>query len=80
MLYTYYLMADDFRINEEKSTQRRARLLGFEYVDSSLINPKTLYHNILTPEEMRSLRAVPLRADQYKYLFGIVTTTPQTSL
>lgn len=73
-------MADDFRINEEKSTQRRARLLGFEYVDSSLINPKTLYHNILTPEEMRSLRAVPLRADQYNYLFGIVTTTPQTSL
>ena len=80
MLYTYYLMADDFRINEEKSTQRRARLLGFDYVDSSLINPKTLYHNILTPEEMRSLRAVPLRADQYNYLFGIVTTTPQTSL
>ncbi len=73
-------MIDDARINEEQSTQRRARILGFDYVDTSQVNPKTLYKDILTVSEIKSLRLVPLKADKYHVLFGITTTTPQSTL
>lgn len=77
MLYTILKMSDDVRLTEEQSTQRRARILGFDFVDTSKVNPKTLYKNILGIDEMKQMRIVPLRADQYHYLFGITTTTPQ---
>jgi len=73
-------MQDDVRINEEQSTQRRSRILGFDYIDTSQINPKTLYKDILTVEEIKSLRLVVIKADKYHVLFGITTTTPQSTL
>ena len=73
-------MSEDVRVSEETSTQRRARILGFDYVDTSKISQKTLYYNILTVDEMRRLRVVPIRADEYHHLFGITTTTPQSAI
>lgn len=70
-------MSDDVRLTEEQSTQRRARILGFDFVDTSKVNPKILYKDILSIDEMKQMRIVPLRADQYHHLFGITTTTPQ---
>lgn len=71
-------MSQDARRNEEAATLRRARILGLAYVDTSAIAQKTLYDNILTKEQMREMRVVPLQADQNNILFGITTTTPQS--
>ena len=73
-------MSKDIRIEEEQSTQRRARILGFEYVDISQVSNKTLYKDLLSTAEMSSFKLVPLRVDQSHILFGITTTTPQSSL
>ncbi len=70
-------MSQDARYDEEQATQRRARLLGMNYVDTSADTTKPLYASILTVPELRSLRVVPLAADQSNILFGITNTTSQ---
>ncbi len=80
MLYTLISMSNDPRFNEEQATQQRARLLGFDYVDTSGIDNKQLFKHVLEVTEMRSLRIVPLRADSQNNVFGITTTTPQSSI
>jgi type II secretory ATPase GspE/PulE/Tfp pilus assembly ATPase PilB-like protein len=72
-------MSQDARRDEEVSTQRRARILGLEYADTS--NPdKPLYESLLPKEDLYRLRVVPLHVDQGSIVFGITTTTPQTSM
>jgi type II secretory ATPase GspE/PulE/Tfp pilus assembly ATPase PilB-like protein len=73
-------MSQDARFDEEQATQRRARILGMDYVDTSAITSKTLYKDIFTIAELRSLRLIPVRADQSNILFGITTTTSQQTL
>lgn len=73
-------MSQDARADEELSTQRRARILGLDYVDTSQILNKILYKDILTIPELVSLRVVPLRADQSNLFFGITTTTSQQTM
>jgi type II secretory ATPase GspE/PulE/Tfp pilus assembly ATPase PilB-like protein len=73
-------MSQDARYDEEQSTQRRARVLGYNYVDSSQIAQMTLYPDILSIPELYSLRIVPLQADQSTILFGITTTTSQQAM
>jgi type II secretory ATPase GspE/PulE/Tfp pilus assembly ATPase PilB-like protein len=72
-------MSQDARNDDEQSTQRRARILGMSYVDTSTAE-KQLYRDTLTNQEMYDLRVVPLQMDQGSILFGITTTTPQTSM
>lgn len=71
-------MSDNVRFDEEQSTQRRARILGFDYVDSSRINPKILFRDILSNDDIKTLRIVPLKVEKFHVLFGITTTTPQS--
>ena len=73
-------MANDLRQDDELATQRRARILGFNYIDTTQINPKTLFKEFLGIAEMQTDRAVPLSADSSHVLFGITTTTPQSVL
>jgi len=73
-------MSQDARRDEETATLRRARILGLNYVDTSTITQKTLYHDLLTKEEMYQKRIVPLQHDQSNVLFGITTTTSQQTL
>jgi type II secretory ATPase GspE/PulE/Tfp pilus assembly ATPase PilB-like protein len=73
-------MSQDPRFDEEQSTQRRARVLGFDYVDSSKIENKVLYHNILSVPELYSMRLIPLQADKSNILFGVTTTTSQQAI
>ena len=74
-------MGDDLRISEEQAAQRRARLLGFVYLDTSQTSGhKQIYGNIISPDEMRNLRALPVFADPNHVTFGILNTTPQSAL
>jgi type II secretory ATPase GspE/PulE/Tfp pilus assembly ATPase PilB-like protein len=73
-------MSQDARLDEEQSTQRRARVLNLNYVDTSRIENKILYRDVLTVAELYSMRVVPLQVDQSNILFGITTTTSQQSI
>lgn len=73
-------MSQDARRDEEDATLRRARLLGFNYVDTSTLPQKALYKDLITKEEMYEKRIVPLQADQSNVLFGITTTTSQQTI
>jgi type IV pilus assembly protein PilB len=73
-------MSQDARLDEERATQRRARVLGIDYVDSSQIIEKTLYKDLLDVSELRDLRIIPLHVDQSNILFGITTTTSQQTM
>jgi type II secretory ATPase GspE/PulE/Tfp pilus assembly ATPase PilB-like protein len=73
-------MSQDARRDEEDATLRRARLLGFNYVDTASLPQKPLYKDMLTTEEMYQQRVIPLQADQSNVLFGITTTTSQQSI
>jgi len=72
-------MSTDARLDEEQATQRRARILGLPYVDTS--NPeKPLFKGLLSADELRQLRVIPLRADQSVNVFGVTNTTSQQTM
>jgi type IV pilus assembly protein PilB len=73
-------MSQDARRDEETATQRRARLLGLAYVDTSIIPQKILLKDFLTVPEMYNNRVVPLQADKSNIVFGITNTTSQQSM
>jgi type II secretory ATPase GspE/PulE/Tfp pilus assembly ATPase PilB-like protein len=70
-------MSQDARLDEEQASQRRARVLGLAYVDSSQIEPKPLYRDTLTVPELYEMRVIPIHEDKSNILFGITTTTSQ---
>lgn len=78
MFYTG-IMSQDPRRDEELITQRRAGVLGLNYIDTSRLQ-KQLFRQVLTTTEMYGLKAVPLLADEHNIHFGITTTTPQQTL
>lgn len=73
-------MSQDARRDEETATLRRARLLGFNYVDTAAMEQKPLFKDLLRVDEMHKKRIVPLHADQSNALFGITTTTSQQTI
>lgn len=73
-------MSQDARRDEESATLRRARLLGFNYVDTSTLPQKVLYKNLLSIDEMYQKRIIPLQADKSNVLFGITNTTSQQTI
>ncbi len=73
-------MSQDARFDEEQSTQHRASVLGLDYVDTSQINPKTLYREVLSNDELYNLKVIPLNDSQSNLLFGITTTTSQQTM
>lgn len=72
-------MSQDARRDEELSTQRRAQILGLEYVDTSTLTERPLFQ-VLPKEELYSLRVIPLQVAQSLILFGITTTTSQQTM
>ncbi len=73
-------MSQDARRDEELSTQKRAQILGFAYVDTSQIANKTLYKEALTNDQLYQLRVIPLSITKGNILFGITTTTSQQTM
>jgi type II secretory ATPase GspE/PulE/Tfp pilus assembly ATPase PilB-like protein len=78
MLYTKHM--DPARQTEEQSTQRRARVLGMGYFDTSQAGDKPLYKDILPLPEMYQLKVIPLRVGPNNILFGVTTTTSQQTM
>ena len=72
-------MAEDARILEERSTQRRAHLLNMAYEDTSA-REIPLYPEVLPVPELYSLRAIPLYADANNLRFGVTNTTSQSTM
>ncbi|HSH18154.1 MAG TPA: ATPase, T2SS/T4P/T4SS family [Candidatus Saccharimonadales bacterium] len=73
-------MSQDARQDEEQATQRRARILGLPYIDTSQIKDKQVFKNTVSADEMRDLRVVPLQVDESNIYFGITTTTSQQTM
>lgn len=71
---------DPARRDEELATQRRARVLGMNFVDTSEITNKTLYKELLSVPELNQLRVIPIQADRNNILFGVTTTTSQQTM
>jgi type II secretory ATPase GspE/PulE/Tfp pilus assembly ATPase PilB-like protein len=71
---------DPARRDEEQSTQRRARVLGMDYFDTSQPGDKPLYRNWLTIPELHTLKVIPVRSDRSNILFGVTTTTSQKTM
>ncbi len=70
----------DARQLEEINTQRRAGILGMEFVDTSRIADKKLYKNLLSNQELYSLRVIPIYADAHNINFGVTNTTSQQTM
>jgi type II secretory ATPase GspE/PulE/Tfp pilus assembly ATPase PilB-like protein len=73
-------MSQDARRDEELSTERRAQILGVEYLDTSSLASKPLFKDILSIDELKALRIIPINADRSNILFGITTTTSQQTM
>lgn len=73
-------MSQDARLDEERATARRARLLNLGYSDTSQIANKALFKTVLPAAELYSLRVIPLLADAHNINFGITTTTSQQTM
>jgi type II secretory ATPase GspE/PulE/Tfp pilus assembly ATPase PilB-like protein len=73
-------MSQDARRDEEIATQRRARLLGLVYFDTSAVTEKTLYRDFLPVQELYQKRVIPLQADKSNITFGITNTTSQQTV
>lgn len=73
-------MSQDARLDEEQATQRRARVLGMEYYDTSQPGEKALYKELLTNQELYDLKVIPVRQEGSNLLFGITTTTAQQTM
>lgn len=73
-------MSKDARLNEEQATERRSRILGMAYVDTSAPGEKPLYKELLTVNDIKNQRVVPLYADQHAIRFGVTNTTSQQTM
>lgn len=72
-------MSENARADEERATQRRAQVLGMGYADTST-GEKPLYKDLLTPDEIRRFRAVPIVADEHHINFGVTNNTSQHTM
>lgn len=72
-------MTQDARRDEEQATERRARLLGLGYTDTS-IGEKQLFKDVLPVPDLYQLRVIPLVREKGNLLFGITTTTSQQTI
>lgn len=73
-------MPDSLRQEDELNTQRRSRILGLRYIDTSQISDKQINPDLLTVRELYGMRVTPITFDAHNIVFGITNTTSQTTL
>jgi type II secretory ATPase GspE/PulE/Tfp pilus assembly ATPase PilB-like protein len=73
-------MSQDARLDEELSTQRRARVLNMNYIDTARINPKQLFADTLSVQELYDFKVIPINVDKGNILFGVTTMTSQQTM
>jgi type II secretory ATPase GspE/PulE/Tfp pilus assembly ATPase PilB-like protein len=70
-----------FRETDENATQKRAALIGLEYLDTRGISDSSpLLRDVLTNEQMYQGKLVPLKKgnDADPYVYGVTSDTPQS--
>jgi len=73
-------MPDKARQEEELNTQRRARILGMNYVDTSRIANKAIDKNLISLQDIVNYKVIPITFDQHNILFGITNNTSQQTI
>ena len=73
-------MPDIARIDEENNTERRARVIGLDYIDTSKITDKKINKDLLTINELYNLRVIPVLFDEHHITFGVTNTTSQRTM
>lgn len=73
-------MVDEGRRIEEEATARRASILGYQYQDLSVISSLPTFKDILSNEEIKRFRAVPINLNSNSLDFGITTTTSKNTI
>ncbi len=73
-------MSQDARRDDEISTQRRARILNLQYIDTSQNTDKQLFKNLISVSELYQLKVIPLYADDHTLRFGVTNTTSQQTM
>lgn len=73
-------MSQDARFDDEQATMRRARILNLPYTDTSKIEEKVLYKDLMSVDELRSFRVIPLHATDHRIDFGVTNTTSQKTM
>jgi type II secretory ATPase GspE/PulE/Tfp pilus assembly ATPase PilB-like protein len=75
-------MVDDARQIDEQNTSRRAQILNMQYLNTATLDQKPLFKDVLTLQELYSLRMIPIRMTQQpnNILFGVTTNTSQTTM
>lgn len=72
-------MSQDGRAIEEQSTQRRAQILGMSYLNTQGTD-KPLFKELMSVDELKQFRAIPINADQHHLLFGVTNTTSHQTM
>lgn len=80
MVYNVDMPQDDFRRNQESATLRRANLLGLDYFDTSVVENKLLFKDVMSVQEMYDKRVIPLDSSKGHILFGVTNTTSQQTI
>lgn len=76
-------MQENRRQSDESATQRRASILGMQYLDAREIEQSLpLIHDIISVKEMHLNQIIPLAIDEKTgiYRFGVTSMTPQSVL
>lgn len=72
-------MSQDPRLDEEQATQRRAQMLGYNYVNTAG-SDKPLYNDLLPVDDLKQYRIIPILVEKGHIVFGITTTTSQQTI
>lgn len=72
-------MGADARQIEEQATQRRAGILGLEYIDTTQIE-KQLYKQLLPVPTLKNMRVIPVYADDHHIQFGVTNMTSKQTM
>lgn len=73
-------MSQDARLDEERATQRRARVLNLDYVNTAQMTEKPLYKDVLSVPELYSLRVIPISFSGVNLIFGVTNNTSQHTM
>src|SRR3569833_312489 len=73
------MVGQEARQIEESATQRRAEVLGLDYVDTSRVQ-KQLFKDILSVPQLYKLRLVPHVDDEHNKHIKVTTTTSQQTI
>jgi type II secretory ATPase GspE/PulE/Tfp pilus assembly ATPase PilB-like protein len=73
-------MSQDARFDEEQATFRRANVLGLQYTDTSQIQNKVLYKDLIPVQQLRDYKIIPIYAAEHRIDFGVTNTTSQKTM